>query len=109
MTVNEFSIGFGPKIVQKKFKDTMYSPKAAWLSTSKVIYNNVHYYVIKDSGVKESTVTLLKAEPLLYEEVENYCADIDLTISDHNGYGGIKYHSVNNDYSKSFVIWKNTN
>ena len=25
MGVNEFSIGFGPKIVQKKFKDTMYS------------------------------------------------------------------------------------
>lgn len=25
MTVNEFSIGFGPKIVQKKFKGTMYS------------------------------------------------------------------------------------
>lgn len=25
MTVNEFSIGFGPKIVQKKWKDTMYS------------------------------------------------------------------------------------
>ena len=25
MTVNEFSIGFGPKIIQKKYKETMYS------------------------------------------------------------------------------------
>ena len=34
-----------------------------------VIYNGVDYYVIKDSGAKESAVTLLKAEPLTVEEV----------------------------------------
>ena len=34
-----------------------------------VSYNNVYYYVIADSDEKESTVTLLKAEPLTVEEV----------------------------------------
>ena len=29
-----------------------------------VTYNNVNYYVIADSGTNESTVTLLKSEPL---------------------------------------------
>ena len=37
-----------------------------------VTYNNVNYYVIKDSGAKESTVTLLKAEPLTVDEVNTY-------------------------------------
>ena len=37
-----------------------------------VTYNNIKYYVIKDSGIKESTVTLLKAEPLTTDEVNQY-------------------------------------
>ena len=37
-----------------------------------VTYNNVNYYVIADSGTSESTVTLLKAEPLSVEEVNTY-------------------------------------
>ena len=32
-----------------------------------VTYNGVDYYVLKDSGIKEDTVTLLKAEPLKKE------------------------------------------
>ena len=46
------------------------SPKyTAYTVGNQVTYNNVDYYVIKDSGAKESTVTLLKAEPLSVEEV----------------------------------------
>ena len=37
-----------------------------------VSYNNVNYYVIKDSGVSEDSVTLLKAEPLTVAEVNEY-------------------------------------
>ena len=37
-----------------------------------VTYNNINYYVIKDSGAKESTVTLLKADPLTVAEVNQY-------------------------------------
>ena len=39
-----------------------------------VTYNNVDYYVIKNSGVKESSVTLLKATPLTVSEVNEYGA-----------------------------------
>ena len=34
-----------------------------------VSYNGVDYYVIKNSGAKESTVTLLKSDPLTVDEV----------------------------------------
>ena len=37
-----------------------------------VTYNNVDYYVIKDSSVTEDSLTLLKAEPLTVEEVNLY-------------------------------------
>jgi type II secretory pathway pseudopilin PulG len=37
-----------------------------------VTYNNVDYYVIKDSSASEESVTLLKAEPLTVAEVNQY-------------------------------------
>ena len=37
-----------------------------------VTYNNVDYYVIKDSGISEGIVTLLKAKPLTIAEVNLY-------------------------------------
>ena len=37
-----------------------------------VTYNNVNYYVIKNSSASESTLTLLKAEPLTEAEVNQY-------------------------------------
>ncbi len=40
-----------------------------------VTYNGVDYYVIKESGVKESTVTLLKAEPLTDDEIISYAEE----------------------------------
>ena len=39
-----------------------------------VTYNNINYYVIKDSSASEETVTLLKAEPLTVAEVNQYGA-----------------------------------
>ena len=68
-----------------------------------VTYNNVDYYVIKDSDESESTVTLLKAEPLSYEDVQTYSAGTGATTSNHNNYGGIQYHSSSNNYEGSYI------
>ena len=71
-----------------------------------VSYNSVNYYVIKDSGKKEDTVTLLKAEPLTVAEVNlyggvgtddnhvnKYTDNSVGTAADNNGYGGMAYCS----------------
>ena len=68
--------------------------------------NNVDYYVIKDSGAKDPTLTLLKAEPLSTAEVNRYgaghvnmynCSESNTscyhTAYDNNGYGGMAYYS----------------
>ena len=73
-----------------------------------VAYNGVDYRVIKNSGVKESTVTLLKAEPLSVSDVNTYGAghvnmyncierdDCYHAAYNVNGYGGMAYYtSVN--------------
>ena len=73
----------------------------AYTIGNQVTYNNINYYVIKDSGAKESTVTLLKAEPLKVAEVNEYGAGhVNRytngsvgTASDQNGYGGMAYYS----------------
>ena len=78
-----------------------------------VTYNNVNYYVIADSGTSESTVTLLKAEPLSVEEVNTYggvgtannhvnmynaasSGSYYRTAYNSNGYGGMAYYSSAN-------------
>ena len=74
-----------------------------------VTYNGVDYYVIKDSGVKEQTVTLLKVEPLTVAEVNQYggvetqdnhvnmhvrsSENFYQTAYNQNGYGGVQYYS----------------
>ena len=66
-----------------------------------VTYNNVAYRVIKDSGAKEETVTLLKAEPLTVAEVNEYgtghvnrySGSSQGTATNQNGYGGMQYYS----------------
>ena len=73
----------------------------AYTIGNQVTYNNINYYVIKDSGAKESTVTLLKAEPLTVAEVNEYGAghvnrytiDSVGTAYDDNGYGGMAYYA----------------
>ncbi len=66
-----------------------------------VTYNNVDYYVIKDSSSSEEIVKLLKAEPLTVAEVNEYGAghvnrytiDSVGTASNENGYGGMAYYA----------------
>jgi prepilin-type N-terminal cleavage/methylation domain-containing protein len=73
----------------------------AYTVGNQVTYNGVDYYVIKDSGTKESTVTLLKAEPLSVQEVNTYGAghvnrytsSSVGTAYNSNGYGGMQYYS----------------
>ena len=73
----------------------------------KVTYNDIDFYVIKDSSEDEDYVTLLKAEPLTVEEVNTYgnghvnnynCEENDNLCYNNiphniNGYGGIAYYS----------------
>ena len=68
-----------------------------------VTYNSINYYVIKDSDASEETVTLLKSEPLSYEEITTYSAGTGALTYDNNGYGGMQYHSSSSDYSTSYV------
>ena len=65
-----------------------------------VTYNNINYYVIKDSSASEDSVTLLKAEPLTTEEITTYSAG---TGAQTDGNGGIQYHSSSNAYSTSYI------
>ena len=65
-----------------------------------VTYNNVDYYVIKDSGTTEDSVTLLKAEPLSAEEITTYSAG---TGARTNNEGGVQYHSNSNQYETSYI------
>ena len=76
-----------------------------------VTYNNVDYYVIKDSSASEASVTMLKAEPLSVEEVNQYggvgtannhvnmYATTNTTSNyyqkayNNGGYGGMQYYS----------------
>ena len=68
-----------------------------------ITYNNVDYRVIKDSSTSESSVTLLKAEPLTYEEVQTYSNGTGAQTSDNNGYGGMQYHSESSNYETSYI------
>ena len=68
-----------------------------------VTYNNINYYVIKDSDTTEDTVTLLKAEPLSCEEIQTYSAGTGARTSNQNGYGGMQYHSSSNAYEGSYA------
>ena len=75
-------------------------------------YNGVQYRVIKDSDTSKENVTLLKAEPLSVEEVNQYGAghvnrytvDSVGTAYDLNGYGGMAYYTseacgyINDEY-----------
>ena len=68
---------------------------------NQVTYNNVDYYVIKNSGIKESIVTLLKAEPLTVDEVNDYgtghvnryTQTSTGTVRNEDGYGSMVYYS----------------
>ena len=81
-----------------------------------VSYNNIDYYVIKDSAATEDTVTLLKATPLTTEEVNEYgrvgtannvvnkyrenggVSNPSATAFDQNGYGSMSYYESSTCY-----------
>ena len=73
----------------------------AYTVGDQVTYNNINYYVIKDSDTTEESVTLLKAEPLTVAEVNEYGAghvnrytySSVGTAYDRNGYGGMAYYT----------------
>ncbi len=79
----------------------------------KVEYNNVDYYVIKDSGANEEMVTLLKATLLSYSEVQTYSLGTEAHTYDNSDGGLMNYHASSNSYDASFVktvveVWKST-
>ncbi len=66
-----------------------------------ITYNGIKFYVIKDSSKDEDNVTMLKAEPLTVDEVNQYgvghvnryTASSAGTAYDNNGYGGMAYYT----------------
>lgn len=78
-----------------------YKSQRTYSIGSYINYNGVGYYVIKNSKVDDYSVTLLKAEPLSVNEVNQYGSGyINRYTSSYrespynmNGYGGIAYHS----------------
>ena len=87
------------------------STYTAYSIGDEVTYNNVNYYVIKDSSASEKAVTMLKAEPLTVAEVNQYGGvgtannHVNMYVTDDasssyfqkandsNGYGGMAYYS----------------
>lgn len=69
----------------------------------KIKYNEIEFYVIKNSDKNDDKLTLLKSEPLTYEEVTSYLSETEITVSNRYGYGAIIYHSNSNEYSESYT------
>ena len=74
----------------------------AYTVGNQVTYNNVNYYVIENSDTTQSTVKLLKAEPLSAQEISDYKPSDAQTYSS-NGYTGMQYHSSSNAYEGSYI------
>ena len=68
-----------------------------------VIYNGMNFYVISQSSDGEK-ITLLKGEPLKYEEVQLYSNSTEFGTENNNGYG-VMYYASNNDsrYINSYI------
>ena len=59
-----------------------------------VMYNNVAYYVIKNSGEKDSTLTLLKAEPITSSEISPYLQSTEVAskVNTNGKYATMAYY-----------------
>ena len=75
----------------------------AYIVGNQVTYNNVNYYVIENSDTTQSTVKLLKAEPLSTQEISDYKPADAQTYTNSNGYTGMQYHSSSNAYDGSYI------
>lgn len=82
------------------FSNTVFAYKQYKIGDT-VKYNDIDFYVIKDSSREEDIVTLLKAEPLTVDEVNRYgkghvnryTSSSVGTAYDSNGYGGMAYYT----------------
>ena len=110
----------GGRSVDYAYGSNKNSPSPTYVAYSvgdEVRYNNIDYYVINDSDESESTVTLLKAVPLLASDVNTYEVLLNMTsaVSSGSGTGATIYSSSNNsEYSTSYVkrivdAWINDN
>ena len=97
----------GYKVAERSVGDYTYgvdknpaSTYIAYTVGNQVTYNGVVYYVIENSETAQSTVKLLKAEPLDENEIVKYSNG---TGAATNEYGGMQYHSSSNVYSTSYV------
>ena len=78
-----------------------------------VTYNGVSYYVIENSDTTQSTVKLLKAEPLSAQEISDYKPS-EAQIDTSNSYISMQYHESSNSYDGSYMkttvdAWENAN
>ena len=63
-----------------------------------VTYNNINYYVIKDSSTSEDSVTLLKAEPITSSEISSYLSltEVSGKVNTSGVYATMVYYSADN-------------
>ena len=66
-------------------------------------YKGINFYVIKNSSANEDTITLLKTEPLTYEDIQTYSTGTGAETYDNNGIGGMQYSSNSSNYETSYV------
>ena len=68
----------------------------------KVTYNGMDFYVIENSDENIDSVTLLKAEPLTYEEIQIYSSGTGSSSHNYGGYGVMRYGTTS-EYGSSYV------
>ena len=66
-------------------------------------YKGINFYVIEESTTTEQAVTLLKADPLTYEEVTTYSNGTGASTYDGTTYGGMQYHSESSNYETAYI------
>lgn len=91
-------------ILDKTKKEVLHKiQKDKYKIGDKITYNGIDFFVIADSPTTQDYVTLLKAEPLTVDEVNEYGVghinkytyDSVGTALNVNGYGGMAYYSNN--------------
>ena len=66
-------------------------------------YKGINFYVIEESTTIDTTVTLLKAEPLTSEEITTYSAGTGANTNTTGKHGEMQYHSDSSDYATSYI------
>lgn len=84
------------------FNDSIYAYKEYKIGDV-IKYNDIEFYVIKDSSIKEDSVTLLKKEPLTVEDINTYAPNSGSQVFDVNGYGAQYFSDSGVDYENSNI------